>query len=159
MTLIDPKIERALEYIAQCSDPEKLKTMVENARTGGEYEVRRAAELRLYEVLPSAQPGTLEHDVWQSIYALEGSLKDERGKTVLLSRTRQKIKKDGEHKTVSDLVLGKVSDGFTMLLDRDMPRLTFEAVALRHATEFAQDVLAAAEARLLERGVDPKGLM
>lgn len=159
MTANDPKVERALQYIAQCSDPEKLKTMIENARKGGEYEVRRAGELRLYEVLPSAQPGTLEHDVWQSIYALEGALKDERGKTVLLSRTRQKIKKDGEHKTVSDLVLGKVSEGFTMLLDRQMPRLTFEAVALRHATEFAREVVASAEARLVESGLEPKQLL
>ena len=155
MTEKDPRVERALQYIARCNDPEKLKAMIENAGNAGEYEVRRAAELRLYKVLPAAQPGTLAHDVWQSIYALEGALKDERGKTVLLSRTRQKIKKDGEHKTVSDLVLGKISDGFTMLLDRDMPRLTFEAVALRYAAEFDANVVAAAEARLLERGVDP----
>ena len=132
---------------------------MENARNAGEYEVRRAAELRLYKVLPSAQPGTLEHDVWQSIYALEGCLKEERGKTVLLSRTRQKIKKDGEHKTVSDLVLGKVSDGFKMLLDREMPRLTFEAVALRHATEFDKDVVASAEARLVDSGLEPNQLL
>ena len=159
MTINAPQIERALQYIAQCSDPEKLKTMIANARGAGEYEVRHAAELRLYKVLPSAQPGTLEHDVWQSIYALEGSLKDERGKTVLLSRTRQKIKKDGEHKTVADLVLGKVSDGFTMLLEREMPRLTFEAVALRHATEFDPDVVSAANDRLRDHGLDPKGFL
>lgn len=154
-----PQIKRALQYIAQCSDPKKLKTVIENARGAGEYAVGHAAELKLYKVLPSAQPGTLEHDVWQSIYALEGSLKDERGKTVLLSRTRQKIKKDGEHKTVADLVLGKVSDGFAMLLEREMPRLTFEAVALRHATEFDPDVVAAANARLTDHGLNPKGLL
>jgi len=131
--------------------------MVENARRHGATEVERAALLRLYAVLPSAQPGTIEHDVWQSIFALESALKAERGKTILLSRTRQKIGRDGERGTVADLVTGKASSGFGMLVDRHMGKLTFEAVALRHPELFGPDVLTAARCRLSAAGLDERG--
>lgn len=66
----------------------------------------------------------------------------------MLGRTRQKIARDGEAKTVADLVLGTASDGFHMLIARDMRDHTFEAVALRHPQRFEKDVLQAASARL-----------
>ncbi|KQS49497.1 hypothetical protein [Sphingomonas sp. Leaf198] len=141
-------ISRALALITDCSDPEKLKKMAANARRLGETDIERAASLKLYSVMPSAEPGTLEHDVWRSIYALEGALKDERGKTTMLGRTRQKVARDGEAKTVADLVRGTPSDGFRMLMERDMEDHTFEAVALRHRNRFDDDILAAASARL-----------
>ena len=139
---------RALARIANRTSPNELRQIAKNARAKGEEEVRLAAQRRLYEVLPSEQPGTLEYDVWQSIYALEGELSDERGKTVRLSRTRQKITRDKEAKTVADLIMGSPSEGYRMLIDRDMEDLTFEAVALRHPDRFEQRVLDAARDRL-----------
>lgn len=139
---------RALQQIANCHEPDKLRQMATNASRHGEEEVRKAAKLRLYKILPSEEPGTLEYDVWQSIHALEGELTDERGKTTRLSRTRQKIGRAGEQTTVADLILGKVSEGFRMLIVRQMPELTFEAVALRHPERFDEETLKAAEARL-----------
>lgn len=149
----DKHIISALAYIQTCTDPDKLRRLTENAKVKGEHKVRHAAELRLFDILPAAKPGTLEYDVWRSIYALEGALKAERGKTILLSRTRQKIKKDGEHKTVADLVMGKVSDGFTMLIEREMPELTFEAVALRHGSKFDDEITVSAKDRLEDANV------
>jgi hypothetical protein len=151
-------VARALELIAKCNDPKQLRQIASNAHIRGEEQVRRAAMLRLYEVQPSEKKGTLEYDVWQSIYALEGELSHERGKTTRLSRTRQKIARDGERGTVADLVLGKVSEGFRMLVERDMPELTFEAVALRHANRFDEPVLASANQRLRDSGYDPENL-
>jgi hypothetical protein len=145
--------QRALCFIATCPDSQKLKQVAANARSQGSEEVEKAALLRLYAVLPSSEPGTLEHDVWQSVYALEGALKTARGKTTLLARTRQKLAKDGELKTVCDLVTGKSTAGFQMLLDRGMPELTFEAVALRHKDRFDHVVLEAAKERLGAAGV------
>jgi hypothetical protein len=138
----------ALEKISRSSGQKDLLNLAKNAARHGEVEIEQAALRKLYSIMPSQQPGTLEYDVWQSIYALEDTLKRERGKTVMLSRTRQKIKKDGEKKTVHDLVNGKVSDGFKMLMDRDMPELTFEAVALKHAENFDQETLDKAKVRL-----------
>ena len=128
---LDP-IQRALDKIAGCEDSKQLKQIAKNARSQGQTGVCRAAELKLYAILPSAQPGTL------------------------LARTRQKIARDGEQGTVASLVLGKVSDGFRMLLDRNMTDLTFEAVALRHPADFSEDVLKTAKSRLLDVGYAPK---
>lgn len=130
----------------------ELKRIVANARRQGDAEVERAASLKLYSVLPAAEPGTLEHDVWRSVFALEDALKAERGRTTLLGRTRQKIARNGEQKTVADLVTGGTSDGFVMLVDRGMVDHTFEAVALRHPERFDDAVRAAASKRLQ----DPK---
>ena len=141
--------KRAGALIADCSDPAKLKRIAANASRLGEKEIERVALLQLYSVMPSAEPGTLEYDVWRSVFALEGALKDERGKTTMLGRTRQKIARDGEVKTVADLVKGVASDGFRMLMERDMVDHTFEAVALRHADRFENEVLKAASTRLM----------
>lgn len=142
---------RAFKVIEECNDPDKLRRLSANAHRLGEAEVERAASLKLYSLLPAAEPGTLEHDVWRSIHALEGALTAERGRTTLLSRTRQKIARVGERQTVIDLVLGTMSDGYSMLIDRDMADHTFESVALRHPEHFGADVLAAAAARLNTR--------
>ena len=148
--MTDAARQRALAYIAKCTEPAKLRQLARNAGAAGEAEVQRAARLRLYEVSPAEAPGTLEHEVWQSVLALEDALSDESATTKRLSRTRQKIGRDGEHKTVCDLIMGKPSPGFAMLVDRDMIELTFEAVALRFPGRFDPEVLAAAERRLAD---------
>jgi hypothetical protein len=144
----DDLTRRALERVSQSNDPKELKRIAQNAKALGNEQVREAALRKLYAVSPDAQPGTLEHDVWQSILALEGALTEERGKTTLLSRTRQKISREGELDTVADLVRKPASEGYRMLLDRGWPELTFEAVALRHPDRFDRTVLDAASKRL-----------
>jgi hypothetical protein len=149
--------QRELDYIAACGDPLKLRTIAKHARKQGNTDVEKAASLRLYAVLPVEDPGTLEHDVWQSIHALEHSLSNERGKTVRLGRTRNSITKFGEQNTVAKLLLKpKASEGFAMLMERGMPERTFEAVALKHAVRFNEEELEAASTRLLAAGQLPK---
>ena len=150
--------QRALRFIAECNDPKKLRQIANNARAKDEVEIERAALRRLYAVAPAEERGTLEHEVWQGIYALEDALGLERGKTVQLSRTRQKIGRDGEHKIVLDLITGKASSGFDMMIERDMPELTFEAVALRYPARFDHESLAAAQRRLSDAGVSAAAL-
>jgi hypothetical protein len=152
--MTDIAVTRALQTIEGCTDPKSLRQIAANARIKGELAVARAADLRLYSVLPSEAPGTFEHDVWQSIHALEGTLTAERKKTTRLGRTRQKIALVGEFETIKDLILGKKpSEGFFMLIDRQMGDLTFEAVALRHPDHFDGTVLIAAATRLQSVGI------
>jgi hypothetical protein len=61
----------------------------------------------------------------------------------------------GEIQTLKDWALStKSTDGFIMLLERCMPELTGEAIILRHAHQFAAEVVAAARRRLEEAGID-----
>lgn len=151
--MTDIVVARAMSMIAKCVDPKSLRQIAANARKKGELAVARAADLRLYAILPAEAPGTFEHRVWQSIHALEGTLTAERGKTTRLGRTRQKIARVGEFETIKDLILGaKPSEGFFMLIERQMEDLTFEAVALHHPDRFDETVLNAAAARLQSVG-------
>jgi hypothetical protein len=146
---------RALKTIENCTDVKGLQRLAANARKIGELAVAHAADLRRYEILPAEKPGTFEHDVWRSIHALEGTLSLERGRTTRLGRTRQKITRVGELQTVKDLVLStKPSDGFSMLIDRDMAKLTFEWLSLRHPDRFDSAVLEAAATRLHSVGIN-----
>jgi hypothetical protein len=148
--------EQALIMIEKCVDPKSLRQIAANARRKGMISVAHAADLRLYEVLPSEKPGSFEYDVWRSIHALEGTLTNERGKTTRLGRTRPKIARLGELEAIKDLIMRKdPSEGFFMLLDRQMAELTFEAVALRHPDRFECSVLDAAEERLRSAGIEP----
>jgi hypothetical protein len=146
---------RILEAIARCDDPDLLRQWWENAKRSGELEVAEAAFRRLIAILPADRPGTVEHEFWAMIHAFEQILSSERGRTTRLSRTRQKVARDGVAKTLADWACDRhVTDGFRMLLDRGIPELTGEAIVLRHAREFPQDVVAAARRRLLDAGVD-----
>jgi len=152
--MTDSAVARAFQTIEGCADPKSLRQIAANARSRGELAVARAADLHLYAILPSEAPGTFEHDVWQSIHALEGTLSAERAKTTRLGRTRQKIARVGEFETIENLILGaKPSEGFFMLIERQMGELTFEAVALRHPDRFNEAVLFAAAARLHSVGI------
>jgi hypothetical protein len=152
-----PDYSKILAFIDGCSDPSKLKSLIINAKNRGAEDIEEAARRRLYKVQSGLQPGTLSFDVWQSIHALEDALSSEAGATRRLSRTRQKIQRVGEERTVMDLVEStKPSSGYRMLLDRSWPELTFEALALKHGLGSAE---ASARERLGADGIDVEGLI
>lgn len=146
----------ALANIETQTDPVSLRALIANAQRMKSAAVERAAFLRLCSLAPEAAEGTVEHDVWQSIHALEELKRQAAGRAVRLTRTRQKITRDGEAKTVADLTLKRdASAGFSDLIDLGHPELTFEAVVLRHPDSFDDDIRVAARTRLTEAGVDP----
>ncbi len=141
--------------IESCDDEKLLRNWIENARKKGEADIEAAAFKRLIELLPKENPGTLEWDFWRTIHAFELTLTDENGRTTRLSRTRQKVHRVGIKQTLTDWALGrKETEGFSMLLERGMPELSGEAIILRHAAEFDQEVRDAAQLRLTNAGVD-----
>ena len=148
----DAQIKRMLAFVAGREDPKKLLQLAKNADDRGEEALAQAARLKLYSILPGDDPGTIEYAVWQSIFALEDVLKQERGKTILLARTRQRIGRQGVTQCVADLVLGSASEGFKMLEERAMLDLSFEAIALDFPDEFEPRVLEAARRRLVDAG-------
>jgi len=147
--------QKVLASIAVATDPAKLRSLRENAQQLGVREVDEAAFRRLVEILPEDAPGSIEHDFWKTIHAFEEVLRDERGKTVRLSRTRQKIGRVGVMATLIDFALSKKpTDGFNMLIERGLPQLTGEALVLKHSSHFEPPVLEAAKSRLEGAGVD-----
>ena len=151
---------KPLAVIQASRDPEQLHRFMKNAERMNEPAVRDIAFRRLVEILPKEEPGTLEHDFWRSIFSLEQALSEERGKPVRLSRTRQKVTKLGKMETLKDLAMSRsASEGFGMLMERNMAELTAEAVVLRHQNHFESAVVAAARSRLQEASIDVEKLL
>jgi hypothetical protein len=145
----------ALAKIATCQSISELRNWRDNAHRLGQVEVEAAAFRRLVSLVPEIQPGSVEHDFWTTINAFELILSDERGKTTRLARTRQKVGRVGVVATLRDWAIStKATDGFLMLLERQMPELTGEAIVLRHPTLFADQEREAARQRLVDAGVD-----
>ena len=146
---------KILASIAGSTDADQLRRIRENAQRMGVTAVADAAFRRLIEVLPEQAPESIEHDFWMTIHAFEEVLRDERKKTVRLSRTRQKIGRVGVKQTLIDFATSKApTPGFNMLIERGLPELTGEALVLKHSESFDPGVQSAARQRLEDAGVD-----
>lgn len=150
---------KILCYIRGCEDADALRRLLKNARAKGVPEVEKAAFEKLIAIVPQAQPGTLEHDFWKMVHAFEHMRSEENGRRTLLSRTRQKVDRVGVQQTLADWALDTKSTlGFAILLERDLPELTGEAIVLRHPGRFSEEVRSSARARLEQAGVDVERL-
>src|SRR4051794_31092979 len=107
-----------LTFIATCTDEAKLKQQVKNAKRKGATDVNNAALRRLATVLSFGLGDELTQDLWRTIYILEQILTTERGKTQLLHRTRQKLKRSSVKDTLAGWARRKETDGFKMLMER-----------------------------------------
>jgi hypothetical protein len=146
---------KMLAFVAQCDDPAKLKALIANARRLKAEEVADAAFRKLIALVPEYDAGSVEHDLWRTINAFEHFLTEERDRTTRLSRTRQKLTRTSVVETLADWALKKqATDGFRMLMERNMPELMGEAFILRHRDKFAPEVIEAANQRLTSAGVD-----
>lgn len=147
---------KIITQIRACNDPALLNRWLRNAREKNASDVADAAFRQLISIVPAEEPGTVEYDFWQTINAFEQTLSDERGKTIRLSRTRQKVARVGVIETLKDWAVGSSrTEGFDMLLERGMPEYTGEAIVLRHPEAFTPEVRDAAKRRLDEAGVAP----
>ncbi len=109
--------KRIIKIIENEGDLTKLHKWIVNARREQAQNVESAAVKRLVEVNALTNHGepndSLVLDFWKSITALEFALSDERGKTIRLARTRQKIKRVGVRQTLEDLAMSSTpSEGF-----------------------------------------------
>lgn len=152
-------LSKILDFISRCDDAVKLRLLIKNAKAQNNGVVESTAFRRLIALVPSAQPGSVEHDFWQTIHAFEESLSEERGKTTRLMRTRQKVQRVGVVKTLQDWAVDKKeTDGFAMLLARGMPEMTGEAIVLRHPAHFDEETRAKARTKLENAKVDISSL-
>lgn len=145
----------ALARIETLDEPDRLRALMTNATRMKSDLVYEAAFRRLSDIQSEGEPGTLENDFWQSIHANEEMLKQERGKAVRLTRTRQKAARVGILKTLEVFAeMTSATDGFHGLTTHKLPEYTGEAVVLKHRDAFSDEVVVAAQARLEKAGID-----
>lgn len=156
----------ALARVAEMDDPDKLRNLMANAGRMGVGAVEEAAFRRLALVQTTvqteegdAEPGSVEHDFWQTIFAHEQLLREERGRAVRLTKTRTKLTKSGAVKALETFAEATAEmGGFATLTGRGWSDMTGEAVILRHPSDFDEATRDAATARLEAAGVDPATL-
>jgi len=150
---------KILAFIERCENPAELESLIRNATGLGNMVVAEKAFRKRISLVPVETPGTMEHDFWQTVHAFEYALSAERGRTVKLSRTRQKVADVGVAQTLRNWAPGsQEAAGFQMLLARGMPEFTGEATTLRHPEHFEPQILEAARERLTKAGVDLSAL-
>lgn len=150
---------KLIEKIQTMDDPKALRALIRNARDRKAADVEEAAFRRLVSIVPGERPGSVAYDFWQMVNAFEFMLSQERGRTTQLGRTRQKIKRVGVVQILEDWALSeKAAPGFDKLLAWGMTELTGEAIVLRHADQFSEEVRHAARKRLTDAGVEVDGL-
>jgi hypothetical protein len=144
----------ALAVIAASDDVEKVRGIARNARGKSDL-VERAAIRRIVVLESRGEPGTVEHDCWGMILAVEEIRRQVRGRKSPMNRLRPKIAREGETAALEYLALHE-SDGFREVLDYGVPELSAEAIVIRHGTPtFSAKAVAAARNRLQEAGYDP----
>ena len=85
--------KKILAFVERCDNAGELETLIKNATKLGNAPVAEAAFRKRISLVPAEQPGSVEHDFWQTVQAFEHALSEERGKTTRLFRTRQKVAK------------------------------------------------------------------
>lgn len=146
----------ALSSVAQMDDPTKLRNLMANAERIGVPLVRDAAFRRLAMIQTDGEPGSIEHDTLQTIFAYEQLVREELGKAKRLTRTRTKLTKSGAATALADFPKAtEAYSAFETLRARGMEDLTSEAVILRNPDAFDQATRDAAQSRLNAAPEDP----
>jgi hypothetical protein len=136
-------------------DKTKLRNWMANAKRLGRNDVYQDALRQLCRVEGRNIDDPLESEFATVMRALEEALTEESGRTKRLSRTRQKLGRVGVKQTLIDLALKPhPSLGFKKLLEFNMADMSAEALILKYRDEFNSDVVAAAEKRFKEHGVE-----
>lgn len=142
---------RALARIESTTDQDALRQIAINAR-GKSESVERAALRRLAAVAARHAPGTVEHDCWAMVHAVEELRRLNGRKVSRMNRMRPKIEREGEIAALEYCALNQ-TEGFAEVMDYGTPELTAEAIVLRHRGHFSQAAIAAARTRLGQAGI------
>ena len=145
-------VEKAIGLIGGLSDPNQLRTMLQNAR-GKAPEVERAAFERLIHVLAGKESGdALAQDLWRMIFAVEEIRRIAGRKLWRMNRLRPMVETQGAQAAFEKLALKK-SEGFDEVLGNGRVDLLAESIAMRHSHRLSEEAILAAKTRLQEHGL------
>lgn len=149
---LDKQEEAALRAIKASTDPAGLRIMVANAK-GKSKAVEAAAFRRLVSLGAEHEPGSVEHACWTMVHTVEEIRRAKGRKVWRMNHMRPKIARDGEVAALEYCAL-RETDGFSEVLDYDMPEMTAEAIVLRHPAAFSEAARTAARKRLEAHGFE-----
>jgi hypothetical protein len=141
------------------SDPRSLRNLLGNALRAEPHDLVLQCQVRIAKLAGAQYETALERDFWAAIAAAEELATQKNGRKTLLNRTRQKVKRVGIKKCLEDWAFHKgTTQGFEILVNGGYSELTGEAIVIRHATEFSDDVVNAAKQRLIDCNIEISGL-
>ena len=139
--------------IAQMSDKEALRNLMQNARRLDRDDIYWQAFRRLCSLEGMIYGDPLERDFYDVLNAYEELLTLKHGRTTKASRTRQKLANKGVEQCLIDWALGAPTDGFKLLIEKGLPELTAEYLVVKYKKRFPQRAVEAARRRLTDHGV------
>jgi hypothetical protein len=93
-------------------------------------------------------------EFYEILGAYEQVLTEKHGRKTAASRTRQKLAKKGVYLSLVEWARGKVeTNGFTLLVDRDLAKYTFEYLIAKYAERFPNDVVELVRERLKKHDI------
>ena len=137
------------------TDIGKLQRLLKNAVRLGEDEIAWGCRERIAELQGSNYIDKLDKEFWHAVSIAEQIRTEEAGKTVRLSRTRQKYTRDGAKETIRRLAVSpKFTDGFKILERGKHLYLSFEAVVIRNADCFEESDVEQVKEKMHEKYPD-----
>lgn len=145
--------------VKSLSDPVLVRNLLSNAKRLGNLPLVLECQVRLGQIEGAKYSSPLEREFWTAVRAVEEIKSAEKGKTIRLNRTRQKVDRVGVLQCLVDWAVSpNVTDGFKTLVEGGKADLTGEAIVVRHNKEFASAVVETARAKLQKNGVDPASI-
>ncbi|RWL95232.1 hypothetical protein [Mesorhizobium sp.] len=144
----------------QMEDPVKIRNLMKNARAKDRLDIVLRCQVRLAQLAGRQYQDQLEREFWTAVHVAEEFATAKNGKTTKLSRTRQKERRVGVVQCLIDWALDSdTTEGFRMLCAAQRPELTGEAIVVRHRGRFDEVVVAGAEGKLRQNGIDPSRVL
>jgi hypothetical protein len=136
--------------VAQLKTPEECEQFILNVQV--KYpELAKEARLRAVQLRAAKHQVTraVEREALEAVYAYERVLSQKRGKKIRASRTWQMIDRHGIIEAVERAVKRPFDPiGYTALAEMGMQDLAFEAIVLRHPSEFSEEAVEKSRDRL-----------
>lgn len=135
--------------ISSYTDPEHLRTLMQNAKRMGREDIWRQAFDQLCSLEGATQTEPLDRAFYSTLAAYEQLLTQKNRRATRASRTRLKLKGKGVVACLEDWAKSKEPpESFELLVANGMVEMTGEQLVLTYSDKFTPEAVAGATARL-----------
>ena len=135
--------------ISSYTDPEHLRTLMQNAKRMGREDIWRQAFDQLCSLEGATQTEPLDRAFYSTLAAYEQLLTQKNRRATRASRTRLKLKGKGVVACLEDWAKSKEApESFELLVANGMVEMTGEQLVLTYPDKFTPEAVAGATARL-----------